>query len=92
MKAQRGDQWTSIDKVQHASFSLLMTLSGQYLLVNKAGWSESRSLPASMVVTAGAGVGKELYDWRVGPSRYFSFKDLVADALGITVAAIIIAI
>lgn len=91
LKAQRGDRWTSFDKVQHAAFSLLMMLSGQYLLVNKAGWSESKSLPASIVATAGAVMGKEVYDWRVGPSRHFSVKDLVADGLGITVATVIIA-
>lgn len=80
------DPWLAFDKVQHATFSFLWTLGSQYTLVNKAAWSERRALPLSIGVSVLVGVGKELYDWRVGSRRYFSRRDLIADAVGILFA------
>ncbi|GIV57138.1 MAG: hypothetical protein KatS3mg042_0051 [Rhodothermaceae bacterium] len=87
LKPPAPDRWLAFDKAQHLTFSFLGTLSSQYVLVNKAGWAERDALPASISMTAALGLGKELYDWRFGTRRQFSYRDLVADALGIALAA-----
>lgn len=84
--ARVSDRWWGRDKLQHLTFSFLWTLGTQYVLVNKAGWSEPDALPASIGVTVTVGFSKELYDWRIGPTRHFSGKDLTANAVGILAA------
>lgn len=81
------DPWLAFDKAQHLAFSFLWTLGGQYALVNKAEWREGDALPVSAGVSAAVGLAKEYYDWRAGPRRYFSRRDLAADAAGIILAA-----
>ncbi len=79
------DRWVARDKVQHVVFSGLWTLSTQYVLVNKAGWTKSDALPASIASGATIGILKELYDASRITGRA-SGKDLVADAVGIGLA------
>ncbi len=85
---QQEDRWWAYDKALHVSASFLITLSGQYALTSKAGWSEGDALPLSMGVSGAAGLAKELYDWQFDASSgHFCRRDLVADALGIALAA-----
>ncbi len=85
------DRWLARDKARHVVFSGLWTLSTQYVLVNKADWSEPDALPASIVSSATVGLAKELYD-ASQPAGQASGKDLVADVVGIGVAVGIIAL
>lgn len=85
------DPWLGFDKVQHVTFSFLGTLSNQYVLVNKLDVAESHALPVSIAVTATLGLGKEVYDKKRGPRRHFSYRDLLADAVGIGLATVLIA-
>lgn len=85
-RAQPADPWLAYDKVQHAAISFLWTLSTQYALVQKIGWAEQQALPLAAGGTALVGVGKELYDWKVGATRRFSYRDLVANGVGILLA------
>lgn len=80
------DAWLAYDKVQHLTFSFLWTLSSQYALEQKAGWATGRALPLAAGTSAAIGLAKELYDWKVGPRRRFSYRDLVADGVGIVLA------
>lgn len=79
------DRWLARDKAKHVVFSGLWTLSTQYVLVNKADWSEGDALLASVASGAAVGVAKELYD-ASRPIETASGKDLVADAVGIGLA------
>lgn len=79
------DRWLGRDKVQHVVFSGLWTLSTQYVLVSKAGWTEADALPVSIASGATIGILKELYDASRLTGRA-SGKDLVADAVGIGLA------
>lgn len=79
------DRWFARDKLQHVVFSGLWTLSTQYVLVNKAGWTERSALPASIASSATIGLTKELYD-ASRPDGTASRKDLVANAVGIGLA------
>ena len=83
------DNWLAIDKVQHFSYSCLISLGCQYVLVNKFNNSETNSLPLSSGLSFSAGLLKELNDNR-GEKGHFSIKDMVANAAGIIVAALII--
>lgn len=81
------DRWLAEDKAKHLVVSFLWVLGTQYMLVNKADWSEGDALPLSVASGAAAGIAKEWYDWRISSSRYFSRRDLVADAVGLALAA-----
>ena len=83
------DDWIAIDKLQHFSYSLLISLGCQYVLVNKMYNTEKSSLPISSAFSFSAGLLKELNDQK-GKNGYFSLKDMVANVGGIMVGAIII--
>jgi len=80
------DRWWAQDKAKHVAFSFLWTLSAQYVLVDKAGWSNRAALPVAAGSSAAVGLSKEVFDWTIGPTRRFSTRDLVADAVGIALA------
>lgn len=85
------DEWIARDKARHVVFSGLWTLSTQYVLVHKAGWSDGNALPASVASSATVGLAKELYDAsRIGGRA--SGKDLVANTVGIGLAVGVIAL
>ena len=88
-KAERVDKWFAIDKLQHFSYSCLISLGCQYVLVNKQNNTEEESLPISSALSFSAGLLKELNDNR-GKNGFFSWKDMVANVAGIAVAAVII--
>ena len=88
-KAERVDNWFAIDKLQHFSYSCLISLGCQYVLVNKQSNTEEESLPISSALSFSAGLLKELND-NSGKNGFFSWKDMVANAAGIIVAAVII--
>lgn len=80
------DRWLAVDKVQHVTFSFLWTLGSQYVLTNKAGWSERRALPWSAGGSVSIGVSKEVLD-ASDPLNTFSWRDLTANVVGIALAA-----
>ncbi|MBL7978671.1 MAG: hypothetical protein JNN12_10050 [Bacteroidetes Order II. Incertae sedis bacterium] len=86
------DPWLGFDKVQHLVFSYLLVLGNQYVLVNKMTFSETEALKFSVGSTAMIGLFKEIYDLKRSKSRYFSKRDLVADAAGILLAVGVIRI
>ncbi len=87
----RDDRWWDRDKVLHLGGSALWTLSTQYVLVNKAEWSEDDALPVSVASGVAVGAAKELYDAN-RPSGTASVRDLAANAVGIGLAAAVIAL
>ena len=88
-KPEVKDDWIAIDKVQHFSYSLLISLGCQYVLVNKMNNTEKSSLPISSAFSFSTGLLKELNDQKA-KDGFFSFKDMVANFIGIMVGAIII--
>ena len=90
-KVKRVDKWFAIDKLQHFSYSCLISLGCQYILVNKYDNSESEALPISTVLSFSAGLSKELNDSR-GRNGFFSVKDMIANFAGLIVACAIIRI
>ena len=88
-KVKRVDKWFAIDKLQHFSYSCLISLGCQYVLVNKYDNSESEALPISTALSFSAGLSKELNDSR-GKNGFFSVKDMIANCAGLIVASMII--
>ncbi len=88
-KIKRVDKWFAIDKLQHFSYSCLISLGCQYVLVNKKDISESDALPISTALSFSAGLSKELNDRR-GKNGFFSVKDMIANCAGLFVAIKII--
>ncbi len=88
-KVKRVDKWFAVDKAQHFTYSCLISLGCQYVLVNKSKNTESESLPVSTALSFVAGLSKELNDSR-GKNGFFSMKDMIANCAGLLVAAAII--
>ena len=88
-KVKRVDKWFAIDKLQHFSYSCLISLGCQYVLVNKYDNSESDALTISTTLSFAAGLSKELNDSR-GRNGFFSVKDMVANCAGLIIASAII--
>jgi putative lipoprotein len=78
------DKWFARDKAEHLAVSAF--LSGVSCSIFRDFYynKEKSSVGLSAILTFSAGLGKELYDTRA-PGGKFSYKDLVADALGIAV-------
>ena len=77
------------DKIQHAAVSCLLTLSSQYVLENKSGFDKNKALPYSVGSAATIGLAKELNDVQTS-ERPFDWGDMIANVVGIAIAAIII--
>ena len=84
----QNDKWIAIDKLQHFSYSCFLSFGTQYILVNKLDHREGKALPFSSLLSLSAGILKEINDKRGG--SYFSYKDMVANGIGILTAGIII--
>lgn len=77
------------DKIKHAAVSCLLTLSNQYVMVNKAGFDENKALSYSVSSAAMIGLTKELNDLK-RKDGHFSWGDMVANGVGIAIAVFII--
>tara|TARA_Y100001970_G_C14213253_1_gene848146 strand:+ start:2094 stop:2477 length:384 start_codon:yes stop_codon:yes gene_type:complete len=86
--SSQNDKWIAIDKLQHFSYSCFLSFGTQYILVNKLDHREGKALPFSSLLSLSAGILKEINDKRGG--SYFSYKDMVANGIGILTAGIII--
>ena len=83
------DSWIAIDKLQHLSYSFFISLGCQYVPVNKMDINEPDALPISSTASFGLGLLKELND-KKGKSGFFSYKDMVANFLGIFLSAMVV--
>lgn len=81
------DRWFARDKVRHAGSSAAIQLMG-YGGLRTAGSGRGASLTVATIVSAAAGVGKELRDARRGGDP--SLRDLVADGVGIVAGTLLI--
>ena len=58
-KVKRVDKWFAVDKAQHFTYSCLISLGCQYVLVNKSKNTESESLPVSTALSFVAGLSSK---------------------------------
>jgi uncharacterized protein YfiM (DUF2279 family) len=76
------DRWFGMDKFWHFSASFVSVGAGYHLCENRVNMDSPWPTALSLGGTLGLGLSKEFLDLR-GPSRHFSWKDLVADLAGI---------
>lgn len=81
------DRWLARDKALHVTYSFLWTLSSQYVLVEKTSLSHDAAIPYALASGFAVGVAKETYDRYWGPTGRFSWRDMVANGIGLGLAA-----
>jgi uncharacterized protein YfiM (DUF2279 family) len=79
---QEPDRWFAMDKFWHFSASFVTVGAAYQFSTDRVRLSPPWPTTVALGGTVTLGVSKELYDL-AGPSRHFSWKDLVADAAGI---------
>ena len=82
VRHEEPDRWLAMDKVWHFTASFATTGAGYHLCANRLNLAEPAPVSISLGGTFALGLAKEFYD-RAGPTRHFSWKDLVADLAGI---------
>ncbi len=86
------DSWTTFDKWQHFSFSLIITVQSGYLMSHDKRVYQKPDDTIKMYsagISLSFGLLKEMMDSRSKPRGFFSWKDLVMDAGG-TLAGVLI--
>lgn len=86
------DEWVARDKALHFGVSFLLTLSGQYVLTDKADLSNARALPVAAGSALALGLLKEVADSRRPRDPHFCWRDLAVDAAGVALAAAVVAL
>ena len=84
-----GDRWLASDKASHLASCAFLTAGGFYFLHQEQDVARRQSLLLAGGVAFAMGIGKELYDRR-HPPHVASWKDLLADVVGIGVAVLIL--
>ena len=82
-----GNRWFARDKALHVTYSFLWTLSSQYVLMEKTALSHDGAIPWALASGFAVGVAKETYDRYWGPTGRFSWRDMAANAVGLSLAA-----
>ncbi len=85
----RIDQWWAPDKGLHLIGSMMVTVGTAKTLEQQFALSRSQSRKWAMGFSFSLGLGKELRDSRQ-KHNFFSWKDLMADALGIVLGRLIL--
>jgi uncharacterized protein YfiM (DUF2279 family) len=86
-RARSDDRWLARDKALHFVVSAAIQSAGHTAL-RSGGLDYREASSAAGAITLSVGVGKELWDRSQG--RYFSWKDLTADAFGGGSAAVLV--
>ena len=81
------DGWLSADKAKHF-FTSAFVQTVAYSALRTTAVSRKGSLAGATVISAGVGVGKEVWDRKFGGDP--SWKDLAADGAGILAASLIL--
>ena len=82
------DRWLGWDKLEHLGVSAFLSGVSYSVLHEFYNNSRESSVYFSVSFTLSAGLGKEFYDSKT-PGGTFSYKDLIADILGIGLGLIL---
>lgn len=86
------DDWLARDKAMHLGASFLLTLAGQYVLTDKGALSNGEALPVAAGAALAVGLAKEVVDSQRVNHPHFCWRDLVADAAGVALAAAVVSL
>ena len=76
------DRWFGEDKAKHVVASFILTGASAYYCRHRQKWSDEKGVTFGASFTLSMGIAKEIGDLRSN-THFFSWKDLVADFLGI---------
>ena len=76
------DRWLAWDKLEHLGVSAFLSGVSYSVLHEFCNNTQESSVYFSVSFTLSAGLGKEFYDSKT-PGGAFSYKDLIADVVGI---------
>ena len=83
------DDWFSYDKGYHLLGSFMLTVAGTKTFQEFTDKNAHSSKVWAVSITLAFGLGKELYD-STRMINHFSFKDLIADIVGITLGLVVL--
>ncbi len=83
------DPWTSADKGQHLLGSMMLTVAAAKSLQKFYSVDSRQAKWNAAAITISVGIGKEISDY-FRPGHVCSYKDLLADGLGILLGQIIL--
>ena len=83
------DSWFGKDKARHLVGSFLLTGAGSWMSHHECGCGRTESVRIGMSFAFSLGLAKEFWDIR-SPEGRFSWKDLVADFLGVSLGGLLI--
>jgi len=86
------EAWIARDKALHLSASFLLTLAGQYVLTDKTAMSDGDALPVAAGAALALGLAKEVADSQRPNYPHFCWRDLAADAVGVALGALVVAL
>jgi len=82
VRSDEPDRWLATDKFWHFSASFATVGAGYHLCANRLSMAEPAPTGLALAGTFTLGLTKEFCDL-AGPTRHFSWKDLLADLAGI---------
>jgi uncharacterized protein YfiM (DUF2279 family) len=85
------DKWLAKDKVDHFASSAFLTAFGYYWANVEFDYSHHKATRFAFGFSFSAGTFKEIYDWK-SKKGHPSYKDLIADILGIGFGLFILSI
>jgi uncharacterized protein YfiM (DUF2279 family) len=85
----QGDRWFGDDKIRHAVGSMILTTLSAQIAIRKFDAAQTTGIRTGAGITLGLGFLKETYD-QTKEDNFFSYKDLLADIVGITIGILIL--
>lgn len=82
------ESWFGSDKIKHFFISAFVE-SLAFSALQAAGANRRSALAGGIATSAAVGIAREIHDRRT-PGKWFSYRDLTADAVGIGAAAILL--
>jgi len=83
------DRWIAPDKGLHLLGSMMTTIAVTKTLQQHADFRKASGMKWAVGFSFSLGIGKELWD-STKPRNFFSWKDLCADLVGITLGRLIL--
>ena len=82
------ESWFGVDKIKHFFMSAFIE-SISFSALQAAGANRRTAYVGGMATSAAIGIAREIHDGRT-PGKWFSYRDLTWDALGIVAGASVV--
>lgn len=83
------DIWLSEDKARHLAGGMIATTFSAQIAMRRFNVSHKEAIRYGIGITFSLGIAKEVFD-HTSPNNFFSWKDLIANMVGITIGVILL--